>query len=134
MPGDQGFTHLLGRYPTQYLVRWRAQDTKDKVELFVLSARYLLVARCIAHLVHIAIWRLVSLMLEQYLSHTHSLPLKIGFPVISSARIQPIDHTSTVTRIAVRSDEELEPALTGCGIPPIGQHDLWRSVPSRRNI
>lgn len=60
---------------------------------------------------------------------THSFPLKMGLPPSSSARMQPIDHTSTECQSA-----SVASTLTSSSIPAIREHDFWSPVPSRSHV
>ena len=65
--------------------------------------------------------------------------MKTGLPPNSSARMQPIDQISTAERNQIESALSVvsyleDGGLTSCRIPPEAEHDLGRSIPSRRDV
>ena len=70
--------------------------------------------------------------------HTHSLPLKIGLPARSSARIHPTLHTSMAGPFRSAHHQHPVHGSTEPGSPTHiickAEHDLWRTIPPRRDI
>ena len=65
----------------------------------------------------------------------YSLPLKIGFPRRSSARIHPTDQTSIAVDWVFQNEyEKFFDQLRETHIVSKAQHDLWRSIPPGGNV
>jgi hypothetical protein len=72
-------------------------------------------------------------------SQAHSLPLKIGFPAKSSAKIQPTDHTSIAEAWGIESQPAVlipnhtQPKFV-THVVCKAEHDLRCAIPPRRDI